>query len=233
MLTLGLPNLEHAKKKKLKFLLRRPCSQPPTAFRATHRRAPRQLRQPATAFCETSAAPSLHPQINGFPVQATISHRPTHPRARVQPISRTGPQPSGFSCRARFPAPATQNDARRRNRSHHYPRTPRETHAAYTNPHACHAKPCARHLRWPPLPTPAARNARSATSKCTIHHTCHADPLPSIPPNADMHPEPHACHATRSSAIFFTHASSTIPPRLPRETSTRTHAATRSRHAEL
>ena len=76
---------------------------------------------------------------------------------------------------------------------------------------------------------------------------------PSVFPNADMHPEPHACHATCTSAVLWTriiHHTPRLPhetpsldpaprarchnsPRVPRETSIHTHAATRSRHAEL
>ena len=96
------------------------------------------------------------------------------------PHSSTQAHARDFSHRthARFPAPATQNDARPRSRSHHLPHRPPE---------------------------------RSAASQCTIHHTCHANPLPSALPRAHVHPEPHVHHATRMFIFLCTHASSTIP----------------------
>ena len=63
-------------------------------------------------------------------------------------------------CHARFLAPGAHNAARRRDRSHASPGLPRETHVTERHNARC--------------PTPATRNARSATSKRTIHHTCHA-----------------------------------------------------------
>ena len=83
-------------------------------------------------------------------------------------------------------------------------------HATCTIPCACHAKLCPATQQVTPFPTPATCNARAATSKCTIHHSCHVNPPPSVLPHAHVHPESHACHATRSSAILFTH-----PPPFP------------------
>ena len=81
----------------------------------------------------------------------------TRTRARTRDLSHRATKSSDFSYRVRFPAPATQNDAQRGHRSHHSPRLPRETHAACALPHAGHASPPSRHLRfrWPPCSTPA------------------------------------------------------------------------------
>ena len=67
------PSAEHGTAE-FKFLLRRACSQPPTAFSATHRLLPRRLCQPATPFCETSAT-SLHPEIHGLLSQRIAGRR--------------------------------------------------------------------------------------------------------------------------------------------------------------
>ena len=102
---------------------RRPSSQPPAAFRATHRHVPRQLRQPASAFCETSA-PSSHPQIHRFPAPAMISRRLTHPRTRALPISRTRPRnPTVSADSLRLPRKMMPSDV-----------------PGHTIPHTCHAK---------------------------------------------------------------------------------------------
>ena len=114
----------------------------------------RSAKRPLHAYIHKSTDSLRLPRFR------TASH--IHARAADFPDRAT--KSSRFSCRARFPAPATQNDARRLSRSRHSPRLPHETHAACTNPHACHTKPRARRLRWPPFPTPAMRNARSATS---------------------------------------------------------------------
>ena len=120
----------------LEFLLRCSCC------------TPRQLRQPTTTFREISV-PSLHPQIHGFLVPGTISPRLIHLRARDFSYGAT--KSSDFSCRVRFPAPTTQNDARWRNRSHHSSRLPREMHATCANPRACHSRASTRAA--PPMST--------------------------------------------------------------------------------
>ena len=84
-------------------------------------------------------------------------HSSTHTHRHARDFSHRATKSSGFTCRARFPAPATQNDARPRSRSHHSPRLPRETHAAWTNPHACHAKARDDAPRTPVHPPPHLR----------------------------------------------------------------------------
>ena len=95
--------------------------------------------QPAAAFHKTPA-PSLHPQIHGFPAPATISQHVTRERAPAHAISRTGPRNPAILARA-----------------HDSLRLPRKTIPSEaidrTIPHACHAK---RTLRAR-FPTPATR----------------------------------------------------------------------------
>ena len=150
--------------------MQRYCSQPPTALFTARRRAPRQLRQPATAFCETSA-PHSHPEIHGFFfAPATLSQRPVRRRKRTQPMSRAGPRnPSPQRCRPRFPAPATQNDARVQ--MHDAPHQPRETNAEKAEDARC-LTPATRIHRPAPSqmrtrirsPTLATRRARPPSS---------------------------------------------------------------------
>ena len=126
---------------------------------------------------------------------------------RMRDFSHWATNSSGLSYRAQVSAPTVQNDGDPPGR---------------TLPSVCHAKRTlsarvtrnrarARYLRWLLFPRLAMRNARSTTSKCTIHHSCHADPLPSVFPNTDTHLGSHACQATCTSAIILTHASPTLP----------------------
>ena len=82
-------------------------------------------------------------------------------RRRTADFSHRATKSSGFSCHARFPAPATQNDAPRRTTSHHSPRLPRETHAEQRQ--SAH------------FPTPATRIHRLAPSQAA---TCILSPTP-------------------------------------------------------
>ena len=95
--------------------------------------------QPSAAFHKTPA-PSLHPQIHGFPAPATISQHATRERAPAHAISRTGPRNPAILARV-----------------HDSLRLPRKTIPSEaidrTIPHACHAK---RTLRAR-FPTPATR----------------------------------------------------------------------------
>ena len=131
---------------------RRPCSQPPSSSNAVYRDVPRQLRQPANAFCETSAL-SLHPQINRFPAPATTSRRLAHPLTHTRAISRTGPRNPTVSAAAHDSLPL-----------------PRKTMpgdaAGHTTPHACHAKHTLSNVKMhesPRLPRETSIHRHAAT----------------------------------------------------------------------
>ena len=135
------------------------------------------------------------------------SHIHSHIRTRF--LARAT-KSNGFGCRARFPAPATQNDARRRTWSHHSPRRPRETHAACTIPHDSHTKRTLSNVKMHESPhLPSESNAQRPPKG-----------VPRLP--RDMH-----VHHPLDTRII--HDS----PHLPGETSTHTRAATRSRRTEL
>ena len=87
---------------------------------ATHRRTPRQLRQRATAFREMSA-PSIHKSTDSRACHDFHHASHTHARTHTRDFSERATKSSGFSCRSRFPAPATQNHALRRTWCHPFP----------------------------------------------------------------------------------------------------------------
>ena len=131
-------------------------------------------------------------------------------------------------------------------------------HLPRTIPCGCHAKRRPATQQVTPFPTPATRNARrarepprlsreisrAAPPMATIPHTCHAKRTLS---NIKMHDSSTAQrrpNRPRASGVprlpRDTHVHVLLhariihhSARLPRETSTHTHAATRSRHAEL
>ena len=141
---------------------RRPCSQSPPAFRAT---PPRAAPAASACRCVLRNARSTLTSTNQRIPCACHDFAPPHTSTRARPISRTGPQNPAVSAAA-----------------HGSLRRPRKTmpgdSAGHAIPHACHTKrtlraripmPVTRNhahgaSRWPPFPTPAMRNARSATS---------------------------------------------------------------------
>ena len=117
--------------------------------RHTHEQSPRDGAIPTACHCvpRHSAAHATPIPIHGFPAPAAISQRLTREHAPPQPNSRAGPRNLAVSAgRARFPAPAAQNDAQRGHRSHHSPCLPRETHVH-------HAR-----TQHAPTPIPTAQN---------------------------------------------------------------------------
>ena len=172
--------------------------------------------QPAAAFHKTSA-PSLHPQIHGFPAPATISQHVTRERAPAHANSRTGPRNPAILASA-----------------HDSLRLPRKTMPSEaidrTIPHACHAKrtlrarfltPATRiHVRdtsgghlAPRLPreTHAQQrpNARFPTPATRIHR-----PLPSRARQCIRSPTPATRNARAPTSKWtFPHTCHADPPR--------------------
>ena len=135
------------KEKKIKFLLRRPCSQPPTAFSAARRHVPRLLRQPAASSLRLAKRPP------GLIHECTDSLR--LPRFR---------NASHIDVRARSLFLAQRHAIQ-------------QFQLACTIPCACHAKRCPVTHQVTPFPTPATRNAiprSSAARAATIPHACRA-----------------------------------------------------------
>ena len=129
-----------------------------TVLRALHCRSPHRLALHSPVH---RASVSLPLRSTKRPLQANIqksmdslrlprfrSAALIHSRARARFLQQ-GHEISCFTCRARFPALATQTMPGHAT-GHTIP------HAACTNPHACHAK------------------ARVRSSMATMPHTCHA-----------------------------------------------------------
>ena len=173
--------------------------------------------------------------------------RPTRVRAVV--FSHSATKSRRRSCHARFPAPATQNDARRRTRSRHSPPLPRETFTACEIPDICHAKRTLSNVR-----VPHTCHVKRTPSNVRVRDSPHLPPesttqrlpkrprasrVPRLPRDALVrHPLhtpstiPHARHAKRHPSIQRRAHAATIPHAChPKRAYTR--EATRSRHAEL
>ena len=211
-----------------------PTAQRPARAPETPLRAAPHCVQRYTPRCTAPAASSCHCVLRNVPSKLTSTnqrisrtrhhfaplHSSTHTHARD--FSHRATKTSSLTCHARFPPPAMQNHAQPRSRSHS-PRRPRETHAACTDPLACHAKAHARQPRWLSFPTPARETFAQPRQNARFNRPAASSPTPTCirsptPTRRNASPRYSAAHALPRSSMAATRKG---------------HPHARSKHAEL